>query len=91
MGPAVPLYNRKPSQLKGHLLVEKLVANLLRKMAIKGHIAIICHSLLQPSLGHMAHFEGFGLMFKNPGRTADFSVRLYYFPVYLHYRLDRVE
>lgn len=33
-------------------------------MAIEGHITIICHSLLQLSLGHMAHFKGFDLVFK---------------------------
>jgi len=45
-------------------LVEKLAENLLRKTSIEGHITIICHSLPQMLLGHVAHFKVFDVVFK---------------------------
>lgn len=64
MRTAVPLSGSEPPQLKKRLLVESLAANLLRKTATEGHVTVTCHSLLQLSLGHTAHFKGFRLMFK---------------------------
>lgn len=61
---AVPLYGNDPLRLKKYPLVEKLAANLLRKTSIEGHITIICHSLPQLLLGHMAHFKVFDVVFK---------------------------
>lgn len=64
MGTGVPLSGSEPSQLKKSPSVKNLAADLLRETAIEGHIAIICHCLLHLSLGCMAHFKGFDLMFR---------------------------
>lgn len=64
MGTGVSLSGRESLQLKKRPLIENLAADLLRETAIRGNIAIICHCFLHLSLGCMAHFKGFDLMFR---------------------------